>query len=172
MGQTAGLAMMGASMGMGLASAKNNAKAQQNVANYNAQISEIQADDAIVRGRKEEMRHRLGVRGMIGSQRAAFAAGGVDVNDGSALDVQMDTARWGEVDAQTIRTNALREAWGYRVAARDSTYRGELARFEGRQQQMSTIVTGAGKLASAGYFGGGMGGDITRNPSRWTSGRD
>lgn len=86
---------------------------------FNARVADLQAEDATQRGLEEEQRFRTAVRGLVGSQRAGFAAAGVDVGSGSAADVQADSAFLGELDAQQIRANAQREAWGYRVQAED-----------------------------------------------------
>lgn len=118
------------------------------MAEYNARVSEVQADDAIARGREEEQRHRKAVRGLIGSQRAALAASGVDVNAGNAVDIQADSAEMGELDALTIRTNAAREAWGFKVGAAVERQRGANARAEGNAQALGTIVSAAGSYAN------------------------
>ena len=47
-----------------------------------------------------------------------MAANGVDLSSGSPLDILGDTAMYGELDALTIRSNAEREAYGYRVQSR------------------------------------------------------
>jgi hypothetical protein len=107
------------------------ANSQADLADYNAAVAEVQAQDAIARGAEDESRFRQGVRTLIGSQRAGFAAGNVDVGFGSAVDVQADAAMLGELDALTIRTNAAREAWGYKVQAEDLRRRGQIARKEG-----------------------------------------
>lgn len=92
---------------------------QANLLDWNAQVADLQAADAIQRGAEDESRFRSGVRQIIGSQRAGFAAGNIDVGFGSALDVQEDAAMLGELDALTIRTNARREAWGIKIEAED-----------------------------------------------------
>lgn len=108
------------------------AESQGELADYNANVAELQAADAIARGAEEENRFRMGVRGIIGAQRAGFAGSNIDVGFGSALDVQADAAFLGELDALTIRTNAAREAWGFKVEAEDLRQRGRIARKEGR----------------------------------------
>jgi hypothetical protein len=119
-------------------------EAEGQLADYNASVAQLQAQDAVARGAQEESRFRSGVRGLAGSQKAGFAAGNVDVGFGSAVDVQADTAFLGELDALTIRTNAAREAWGYKVQAEDLTRRGQIARMEGAQARE------AGKAAKSG----------------------
>jgi hypothetical protein len=137
------------------------------LADYNAAIAELQAEDAIKRGELEEQRFRSQVRGMIGGQRAAFAASNVDVNWGSPLDVQADAAFLGELDALQIRTNASREAWGHMVQAEDYRRRGEILRKEGANALAAgnqaligsvigagtTLLTGAGNLLMQKYGG-------------------
>jgi hypothetical protein len=133
------------------------AEGQAELFDYNAAIADLQAKDALARGMEEESRFRRGVQGMIGGQRAAIAASNVDVSYGSAVDVQADTAMLGELDALTIRTNAAREAWGFKVAAVDYQKRAEITRREGVQlaaagrEQQKAMFIGAG----ATIIGGG-----------------
>lgn len=123
---------------------------EQAVYNTDAQLAEQQAADAIARGKEAETRQRQATRGLIGSQRAALAAQGIEVDSGSALDVQADTAAMGELDALTIRNNAAREAYGYKVQALNYRQQGQLAALSGKNQaaalrneSYSTLLTGA-----------------------------
>lgn len=95
------------------------AESQAEQLDYNAHVAELQSADATQRGLTEEARFRSSVRALIGGQRAGFAGQGVKVDAGSARDVQLDAARLGELDAQQIRSNAQREAWGFQVQAED-----------------------------------------------------
>lgn len=113
------------------------AQDQANLLDWNAKVSELQAQDAIARGAEEESRFRMSVRQMLGAQRAGIAAGGVDVGFGSALDVQEDTAYLGELDALTIRTNAAREAWGFKIEAEDQRRQAGIVRKAGRYAAMA-----------------------------------
>ena len=79
----------------------------------NAKYAKMQADDAMSRGESSAMRVLSKTRSMIGSQKAALAAQGIDIGSGSALDVQVDTGKMAEVDVMMVRTNAAREAWGF-----------------------------------------------------------
>jgi len=133
------------------------ADSQADLADFNAAVAGVQAEDAVARGAEEESRFRAGVRGMVGSQRAGFAAGNIDVGYGSAADVQADTAFLGELDALTIRTNAAREAWGYKVQAEDLHKRAAIARktgvmleATGRENAKSAYLQGATSLVTSG----------------------
>jgi hypothetical protein len=151
MGATASIGMMAAGAGFSAMASRSAGKAQKQLADYNAQVADMQAADAIVRGREAEERHRLDVRRLIGSQRAALGAGGADVNEGSAMDIQADTAAMGELDAITIRTNAAREAWGYRVQASDYRTRGQIAQAEGAARAVTTLLSTAGSVLYSRY---------------------
>lgn len=143
--------------------AKRAGKAQQDASNsqadlsdYNAQVATLQAQDAIQRGTEQEGRFRTQVKGMVGSQRAGAAGQGVDVNYGSAVDVQADTAFLGELDALTIRTNATREAWGYTVQAENFTRQGQIDRKAGVMQAAAgSAASTAARWGAAGTIVGG-----------------
>lgn len=144
---------------------KRAAESQAQLLDYNAAVADVQARDAIARGAEEESKYRQGVRKLIGSQRTALAASNVDVGFGSAADVQADAAFLGELDALTIRTNAAREAWGYKVEAEDTRKRAEITRREGVQLEAAgrerrnaafvnmgaSLLGGTGSLLAAKY---------------------
>lgn len=90
---------------------------QRQTFEMNAKIAEFQAEDAIRRGDEEANKLLTNVQKLIGSQRTATAAQGIEVDSGSALDIQLDTAALGAVDAQTIKTNAYQEAFGFKAEA-------------------------------------------------------
>ncbi len=145
------------------------AQAQAGLLDYNAQIADAQAADAVTRGQEEENRYRQGVRTLVGSQRAGFAAQGVDIGTGSALDVQGDTAFLGELDALTIRTNAAREAWGHRASATDLRNRARVTRETGVFAEQGARA--AGNAALIGGVGNIIGGTANLLESRYGFGR-
>lgn len=131
----------------------------------NAGVADDQATDAIARGAQDESRFRTQVKGVLGSQRAGFAGQGVKVDTGSAGAVTADVAHLGELDALTIRSNAAREAWGFRQQATDLRMQADIARKGGTAAQTASRYAAAGtvlgtgaSLLSAKYgFGGGKG---------------
>lgn len=154
---TAGMGEMGAAFGalslvstlFGASSQQQAGKANKALMDRNAEIATFQADDAINRGRVAAKRRLSQVGQTIGAQRVALAAQGVDINSGTAADIQASTAKIGAIDAQTIRNNAAREAWGYKVNAQDLTLRGRLAEREGDNAAASTLLTGSSNLILA-----------------------
>lgn len=156
MGATAGIAMMGLGAGMQASAFKASGKSQEALANYNAELGRLKATDAITRGEiAVDKQHILG-RKVIGSQRAAFAASGVDITDpdSTAVNTFADTAATSELDALTIRTNAAREAWGYRMTAQNDQALGRIARAEGDNKAIGAYMS-AGANVLYGKYGFG-----------------
>ena len=118
------------------------ARSQKYISRTNARMSEMQARDALRRGKEAEAASRQRTSKLIGSQRAALAAQGIRLDFGSALDVQQEAADIGELDALAIRTNAAREAFGYRAEALNATMQGRLASQSSVNQGMETLLTG------------------------------
>lgn len=126
---------------------KYNAK----VADMNAAISERRAKDALERGALAEQQKRRETAALLGKQKAAMAANGVDLTFGSPLDVIVDSATLGELDALTIRSNTYREEYDYRVDAANKRSQATMSR-----GAASSALTG-GYLGAAGTVLGGAG---------------
>ena len=131
--------------------ANEQGKYQEQVAKNNAITQDRMAVDAERRGEVEEANHRLKVAQMKSSQRAKQGATGAEVNTGSAALLQQDTAEMGELDALTIRSNAQREAWGYRAGATNSRAQGKLDKMRGRSNAVGTLLTGGSQVAGQWY---------------------
>lgn len=136
----------------------NQGKYLDKVAKVNAGISDRAAADAIERGDLQADQQRDLTQQVIGSQRTAYAANGIDVNTGSAGIVQNDTAALGELDALTIINNAAREAYGYKVQAMDQRQQGKLAKYQGKMNAIGSILGGLEQGAMMAFSGGMMGG--------------
>lgn len=159
MGSTAAMFLQGAETYQTISQQRRQAAAMRAQGRYeaaaydrNAQLAEQQATDAIARGDVAAATRRTQGRLEQGSARAAMAGGGVQVGVGSAGDVEENIARLGALDIATIRNNAAREAWGYRVQGADYTERGRLTRIGAEQaargldaDQVTTLLTGATK---------------------------
>lgn len=114
----------------------------------NAGLADQQAEDALARGREAAARQGLASRGLSGAQRVAAAAQGVDINSGSAADVQADSATMSELDRLQILHNAQREAFGYKAQAAIDRTQGEQARSASRNNARGTLLTAAANLWS------------------------
>lgn len=138
----------------------------------NADLAEEQAKDAVARGRESEMALRRKSRGLAGSQRANFAAQGLNTNVGSARDVVRSDQALGNLDAMTIRNNAAREAFGFNRQAQYDREDAQMALAGGknranaiRKEAIGTLLTTGTSLAGT-YMSGRVGGS---SPSRYTA---
>lgn len=117
-----GSAVMSATGAYGQADAQKKAmQYDSQVAANNAILANQQASIAIQNGQTQEGNQRLKTGQAVGAQRAALAANGIDLGEGSAQDILSTTQYIGERDALTVRDNALREAWGYKTQAQNYT---------------------------------------------------
>jgi len=159
----AGLSLAATAVGFGMQMYGQNqqAKAAAGQANYQAAvdrnnkiISDRQAEDAIKRGQADEQEHRRKVSQVKGSQRVAFASKGIDLGSDVVIDTLSDTAMLGELDALTIRNNAEREAYGYRVqgmnygaSAQNNALSAKNAKSAGRTGMFTTLLSGASTIS-------------------------
>jgi len=118
---------------------KENAAQLRAAANEELKAGEFQA--------RELRREGEAVRG---AQRAGAAAGGIEVNTGTAADIQAETDVLSKEAAGTARRNALMRSFGLRRQA-------DIARFQGRAALRTGRLRAAGSLlgasSDAGLFG-------------------
>jgi hypothetical protein len=154
--QYAGMAMSAVNAYQNSQGAKTAYGMQSQVAQNNAQIANWQADDALARGNRDAIRMRIKTNQVKGSQRAALAANGVDLGQGSALNILTDTDYFGDVDADTIQGNAAKEAWALRNQAGNFTSESKLLRSRAERENPlfaggASLLTSAGKVAGNWY---------------------
>lgn len=155
--------VMAAGAVMGAAGAYSKAKTQKSVLGYEAAvarnnqiITDYQADIAEQVGAAREQSQRLKTAGMVGDQRAALAANGVDVGQGSAAEIVGTSKFMGERDALTIRDNAAREAWALREQGKG--YGAEAAFYQSSADSVNpglsaftSLLNGASQVAGSWY---------------------
>lgn len=106
-------------------------------ANQTLQQGAFQSDQALLQGQQA-----------VGAERAGYAAGGIDVNSGTAQQVQDSSKQVSELDALTIKNNASLQAWGYQTQAAETIRAGKAAQKSARNQAIGALIggaTGAGK---------------------------
>lgn len=128
------------------ASAKYNAQ----VADMNAKLSERQARDTVARGAIDEQQQRMKTAQIVGQQKAAMAANGVDLKFGSPLDALVDTATMGELDALTIRTNTYREERDIRQQGLNAQGQAAMMRAEGAAAKSGGFLNAFGTVLGGG----------------------
>lgn len=156
MGATAAIGIMSVASAYGQSEAtKMQGQYQKTMADINARNANLQAEDAIKRGDKASSDYKKKVNQTVGSQKAAFAAQGIDISSGSAQDIVAETYNIGNLDAITIKNNAYREAMGYRSQAFNYGTEGKFAELSANTNARNTLI--AGGLQAAGYAYGASG---------------
>lgn len=121
----------------------------------------LAADDAKKRGDKDATNFMKRVRGMQGAQRAALGASGIEIDRGTAAQIQAETLEFGIEDRSTIKVNAIREAFGFKRQALEQESKVQLTRIgrklaekqaktAGTLQAVQSITATAGSLSKAG----------------------
>lgn len=132
--------------GMSAQGSRKAGKTAKRIGLFNAGVADSQADDALARGREAEDQLKSGVRKLVGAQRAGFAAQGVSLSDedGSAVQVEEDTFTSQNADLDRIRVNAGREAWGFRMQAKNYRMGGDAASAQRNAEATGTILSSLG----------------------------
>lgn len=167
MAATAGFA----AAGLSATSAVNSAAATEAQGSYqsamfqiNSKFADLQGDEAIRLGDKEADKVKTNAERVVGSQRAILAAQGLDVDIGSAVDIQEDTRAQAETAAMSIKNNAWREAWGFKQEAITGTYKGKFASMAAGNSANATLLTGGIQAAGYAYQGASA---MSRNSDDW-----
>ncbi len=126
---------------------KQQAQYQAKVAENNAKVAEWQAADAKERGDVAAAAVRRKYAALQGTQAASLAARGLDIGEGSANAILSDTDFFGDYDQRTTRSNAQREAWGFKVRA--GNFRGDAGAYGATADAINPYVSGALAGASA-----------------------
>lgn len=121
---------------------KEQGRAEEMLANQNARLIELNAEDALFRGRAEAAEVKRRGRYLKGTQRAGFAGQNIDVSTGTAAAIATETDSMAEADALTVSNNAFREAWGYRTEAINERFRGKMARLGKKSEARYTLLAG------------------------------
>jgi hypothetical protein len=141
----AGIAGASALAGTALTAAGSIQQGNQQKAayDYNAKVANMQAIDAQRRGSIAEGQQRQRYQQLQGTQRAIMGASGAVVDEGSSADVLKQSAIFGEQDAQQLRLNADRQAWGANTQANLDRYSGQRAQSVGYARAGQSILSGS-----------------------------
>lgn len=128
---------------------------QAQVAANNAKIAEQNSKLDIQSGETAAFNQGLKTRAIVGQQKAAQGASGIDVNTGSASDVRAATAGTGMLDALTIRSDAAKKAYADEVQATSDTAQSQLDTAAASQDVAAGDLGAAGTLLSSASTVGG-----------------
>lgn len=117
-----GLGTAAVGTGVGVMGQLQQASAAKAAANYQAQvaagnqaIATQNAQEAAASGEQQAAISEQKTRAAVGAELAAQGSSGVDINSPTATAVLTSETETGALDAQTIRSNAARQAYGYMV---------------------------------------------------------
>jgi hypothetical protein len=156
----AGTAASVAGTAVAVEGAQQQAQAQKNAANFNAQVAQQNQQTANQNaawasqaGEEKAAQSELATRARQGAIKAGIAAGGVDVNSGSAASTEQSAAELGELDAINIRADAARTAYGYVTQSTSFADQANLDTATGQNAEtagnVSSATTALGGLGSA-----------------------
>ncbi len=131
-------------------SGQRQAEAAEASAAYNARLSENEAVKTRQKGNEEEIALRNRTAQLKARQRSQLAASGVDVDFGTAADLQEDTDILGEADALRVRRNYEDQALALESQAELGTFQGDAAAANARAQGTAGLVSGIRGAAGAG----------------------
>ena len=126
--------------------AKAQYKYQAKVAKENADIAQENANRERQQGIEEARLQRLKAAQNVASQTSAMAANGIDVTQGTPVDLLGDTAMWGEMDALNTLANSESRAQAFEAQANNFQNQSRLDSLAGQNAykagQLNAISSG------------------------------
>ena len=126
--------------------AKAQANYQAAVARNNSIIAERNAKAIQEAGQTQADAQRRKIASVKGSARVAMGAAGVALDEGSPSDILVDIESLGELDVQTIKSNAEREAYNARVQGMN--YQAQAGLYSAQASAQSPLLAGGSALLS------------------------
>lgn len=121
---------------------RRQGKFQSAMSRINERRATLEAEDALKRGETEAANYQKKINQTVGAQKSSYAAQGVVVSEGTARAVQEETRAIGAQDIETIRTNAFREAMGFKSQAQESALSGRMAKRAADFSANQTLLAG------------------------------
>lgn len=118
-------------------------QAESDMYHYNATVATQRADEATATGVAQADLQRDKVRQIEGQQTAGMGTSGAVAGSGTFSNVLDQTAKFGELDAQTIRSNALKQAWGLKTQAVGDELAGSYARQGAGLNAAGSLLSGS-----------------------------
>jgi hypothetical protein len=132
-------AMSGVSTGMQANAQRQAAQYQSQVEANNAKLAGEQATSTIQAGQTASMQSGLQAAQVLGEQKAALGANGVNLGSGSAIDLLATSKYLNAADVSNITNNAARQAWGYNVDASSAAAQSRLLSWQANNTSPATI---------------------------------
>lgn len=132
------------------------ANAQKRIARQNADVAERNADLTMAAAEGQEERLGMRSRAVAGAIKAHQGASGVRIDSGSSRDVRDSQRALGLFDAMTLKSNAARDAFGFKVKAKEFRDQAAVAKAKSNNAMigasinaLSSLLGGASSASSA-----------------------
>lgn len=122
---------------------------QAGIARDNAAIAERNANIIMAAGEGKAEAFGMRNKAQAGTIKAKQAASGVALDSGSSADVRTSQRVLGLFDTMAIKSNAAREAFGYKVKASDLRNQATLEDTEARNAKRAGVFNAFGSLLGA-----------------------
>jgi hypothetical protein len=123
---------------------------QAGVAQANAAIAERNAQYALNVGETKAQAEGMKVRATIGATKAQQGASGLDVTQGSAVDVRAAEADIGAEEVGTIRSDAAEKAYSLRVEEAADIAQSDVDKIGAKQAKTAGYLGAIGSILGAG----------------------
>lgn len=141
-----------ASSAVGAYYSAQNQRHQGRMAKINARVAELGAESAMMQGAEQIAQLTREAGQLKARQRVSMAANGIDMGEGSAAEILASTDLMKELDAQTLKANAVRTAWGYRTEAMNLRNQGRaLSSVNPFAAAGGTLLGSASQVAASWY---------------------
>lgn len=149
---SAAIQMYGASKQADAQRAQADFQADQ--ARANAKLLDLQREEVFKQGEEDVRIRQQQIRGMLGTQSAMMAAQGISIDSEVVDNLAADTKQVGIEDAQAIRNNAWREAWGLEVESNNLRETAKFTKRAGETSANNTMLIGGASAVSTMSKGG------------------
>lgn len=150
-GQALALAATVGSTAMSAGSMYQQSKVAEATARNNATMAEYAAQDAQRRGEEEAASIQRKGAALKSAQRVSLASRGLDLQYGTAADLQDQTDFFTQSDVATTRTNAARETWNLRAQGQQRLAMGRADALNSMYAAGGSLLGGAGQVADKWY---------------------
>lgn len=120
---------------------KKQSESNARVAEDNARITRQQAV-------QDERKFRVQASKQLGDMRANYAASGIDISQGSPIDIIEESARAMEFDAALIKAGGEMKAKSFEYEAATERYRAKQAETNANMGIASSLLRGASQVGS------------------------
>lgn len=158
---------MAASAAMAAKSSYDQGQYQKKVGEYNARVAENQATDERAKATEAMSEERTKAMQLRATQRAAAAARGVEIDYGTALNIQEDTEMIGRINAQRIDRYGDQRQEALTSEALMARSAGDNAVRQGSMKAVGSLIGAAGNAAKPSASASAAGGDGATVAPQW-----